>query len=253
MRGPSVTQQHTQNLPKRAMILAAGEGRRMRPLTERRPKPLIEVQGRAMIDRILDHLAEVGVEEVVVNLHYLGDQLRSHLSTRKQPILHFSPEETLLETGGGVTKALPLLGEEPFFVLNSDIVWLDGTIPALARLAARWQPASMDALLLMHPTVSAHGYDGLGDYWMDPMGVLTYRPERAIAPFVFAGIQILSPSLFKGCKVERFPLLERYRVAEESGRLHGLRHQGEWFQVGTPEDLTEAEAILTEMGFQAPP
>lgn len=223
----------------------------MRPLTDKQPKPLIEVQGRAMIDRILDQLAEAGVEEVVVNLHYLGDLLRDHLSRRSKPAIHFSAEERLLETGGGVTKALPLLGDDPFFVLNSDIVWLDGTIPALDRLAEAWRPETMDALLLLHPTVSAHGYEGLGDFWMNPWGALTYRPERALAPFLFAGIQILSPSLFEGCKVEPFPLLQRYRAAEEKGRLFGIRHQGEWFQVGTPGDLTEAEAILTEMGFSA--
>ncbi len=239
-------------LPKRAMILAAGEGRRMRPLTEDLPKPLIEVQGRAMIDRILDQLAAAGVEEVVVNLHYLGDLLRVHLRDRQGPTLRFSPEDTLLETGGGVAKALPLLGEEPFFVLNSDIVWLDGTISALARLADAWQPEKMDALLLLHPTVLAHGYDGPGDFWMDPMGHLTYRPERALAPFLFSGIQILAPRLFEGCAVERFPLLRCYRSAEAQGRLYGLRHQGEWFQVGTPGDLDEAESILTEMGFSAP-
>ncbi len=224
----------------------------MRPLTERLPKPLIEVQGRSMIDRVLDKLAEIGVEEVVVNLCYLGDLLRAHLAERDSPQILFSEEEERLETGGGITKALPLLGDEPFFVLNSDILWLDGTIPALQRLANKWESDSMDALLLLHPTVSAHGYEGPGDFRMDAWGQLSYRPERELAPFVFTGIQILSPALFQGCAVERFALLPRYRAAEEEGRLYGVRHQGEWFQVGTPEDLSQTEALLSEMGFGAP-
>ncbi len=246
-----MSQKTTTALPKRAMVLAAGEGRRMRPLTESLPKPLIELQGRSMIDRILDRLAEAGVEEAVVNLHHLGHLLRDHLQGRKAPRIVFSEEEELLETGGGVTKALPLLGEEPFFVVNGDIHWLDGTRSAFVRLAERWQPDKMDALLLLQPTVLAHGYRGSGDFCMDPCGRLSYRAEREQAPFVLAGVQILHPRFFEGCKVEAFPLLPLYLKAAEAGRLYGVRHEGEWFHVGTPDDLKESEAILEWMGFQA--
>lgn len=236
-------------MPKRAMVLAAGEGRRMRPLSDSLPKPLIEVQERAMIDRVLDKLAEAGVEEVVVNLHHLGEQVRAHLQDRQAPRILFSEEPELLETGGGVVKALPLLGDAPFFVVSSDIHWLDGTLSVFRRLADRWDPERMDGLLLLHPTVTAFGYDGPGDFCMDPRGQVSYRPERELAPFVFAGIQLFKPEVFAGRKVERFPLVETYRTLAEAGRLYGLRHEGEWFQVGTPEDLRRTEAVLDFIGF----
>ncbi len=223
----------------------------MRPLTDSLPKPLIEVNKRSLLDRVLDHLAAAGVEQAVVNLYHLGEALRRHLAGREKPAIRFSEEEALLETGGGVTKALPLLGEDPFYVVNGDVLWLDGTEPALRRLAWRWDDAEMDALLLLQPTVSAHGYDGVGDFRMDPWGRLCPRPERELAPFVFAGIQILSPRLFAGRSVEPFPLLQLYRAAAEAGRLFGVRHQGEWFHVGTAESLVETERSLGEMGFHA--
>ncbi len=244
-----MSQTRRNELPKRAMVLSAGEGRRMRPLTERLPKPLIEVRGCSMIDHVLDKLAAAGIEEAVVNLLHLGELLRAHLADRKAPRIVYSEETDLLETGGGVTKALPLLGDAPFFVVNGDIHWLDGTISALRRLADTWRPDAMDALLLLHPTVSAHGYDGPGDFWMDQMGALSFPPECKLAPFVFAGLQVLSPTLFQDCRVERFPLRSLYHKAAEAGRLYGLRHQGEWFHVGTPEQLSDTEAILEAMGF----
>jgi len=238
-------------IPRRAMVLAAGLGQRMRPLTERLPKPLIAVKERPLIDRVLDRLAEAGVEEAVVNLHHLGPTLRAHLEGRETPRVSFSEEKQLLETGGGVAKALPMLGEAPFYVVNGDVLWLDGTESALERLAGHWDDARMDALLLVHPTVAAHGYRGDGDFRMEQDGRLTPRLERELAPFVFTGIQILSPRLFAGCDVEPFALTRLYRQAAWHGRLYGMRHQGEWFHVGTPDDLAGTEAELAELGFHA--
>ncbi len=230
--------------PKTAMVLAAGLGQRMRPITDTMPKPLIEVRGRAMLDTILDRLEDAGITKVVVNLHYLGEMIEVHLKDRSSPQIVFSKEEDLLETGGGVTKALPLLGEDPFFVLNGDVCWLDGLTPALRRLAATWNEADMDALLLLHPTVSAFGYEGIGDYFMDPEGRLRRRQERQIAPFIHAGIQILHPRLFEGAPAGSFSLNKLYDKAQEAERLWGLRHDGEWYHVGTPAELRAVEDAL---------
>lgn len=230
--------------PKTAMVLAAGLGQRMRPITDSLPKPLIEVRGRAMLDTILDRLETAGITKVVVNLHYLGEMIEVHLKGRSSPQIVFSEEEDLLETGGGVTKALPLLGEDPFFVLNGDVCWLDGLTPALRRLAAAWNDEEMDALLLLHPTCSAFGYEGLGDYLMDPAGRLRRRQERQIAPFIHAGIQILHPRLFEGAPRGSFSLNKLYDKAQEAGRLWGLRHDGEWYHVGTPAELRAVEDAL---------
>lgn len=230
--------------PKSAMVLAAGLGQRMRPITDRLPKPLIEVRGRAMLDTILDRLENAGISEVVVNLHYLGEMIEAHLEDRQSPSIAFSKEDDLLETGGGVTKALPLLGEGPFFVLNGDVCWLDGLTPALQRLAAAWNEEEMDALLLLHPTCSAFGYEGIGDYLMDPAGRLRRRQERQIAPFIHAGIQILHPRLFEGAPAGSFSLNKLYDKAQEAERLWGLRHDGEWYHVGTPGELRAVEDAL---------
>ncbi len=238
-------------VPRRAMVLAAGRGERMRPLTDEMPKPLIEVRGRSMIDRVLDRLEAAGVAEVVVNLHHLGDMIQAHLAGRKRPKLKFSAEVDLLETGGGVAKALPLLGTAPFFVLNGDMVWLDGGIPALERLAAAWHESAMDALLLLQPTASAHGYEGAGDFFMTPDGRLRRRREREVAPYLFTGIQILHPRLFKDVPEGPFSLNLLYDRAMESEKLGGLRHDGEWFHVGTPQALGEVEDALHHMSFGA--
>lgn len=238
-------------VPKRAMVLAAGRGERMRPLTDGTPKPLIEVRGRSMIDRVLDRLEAAGVAEVVINLHHLGDMVQEHLTGRKRPKVKFSVEVDLLETGGGVTKALPLLGAAPFFVLNGDMVWLDGGTPALERLAAAWDESTMDALLLLQPTASAHGYEGIGDFFMTPEGRLRRRREREVAPYLFAGIQIFHPRLFQDVPEGSFSLNLLYDRAIESERLWGLRHDGEWFHVGTPEALEEVEDALHHMSFGA--
>ena len=234
----------TDAMPQRAMVLAAGRGERMRPLTDQRPKPLIEVRGRAMLDWLLDRLAAAGVAEVVVNLHHLGEMIAGHLDSRREPKILFSREDELLDTGGGVTKALALLGKAPFFVANGDVVWLDGLTPAFERLAAAWDDKTMDALLLLHPTAYAYGYGGRGDFFMDPDGVLRRRDECEVAPFIFAGIQILHPRLFKNVPGGSFSLNLLYDRAAEAGRLWGLRHDGEWFHVGTPEALKDVEDAL---------
>ena len=239
----------TSEIPKRAMILAAGLGTRMRMLTEDKPKPLVEVSGRAMLDTILDRIAAAGIDEVVINLHYLGDRIVDHLAERKSPTIVYSREDELLETGGGVKKALPLLGAEPFFVTNGDVCWLDGYASALTRLAAHWDEAEMDGLLLLHPTVYAFGYEGFGDFMMDPDGRITRRAEREIAPFIYAGIQILHPRFFEDAPEGPFSLNLLYDRAIENGRLFGIRHDGEWFHIGTPEELRDAEAALQELSF----
>lgn len=231
------------------MVLAAGRGERMRPLTETTPKPLIALHGQAMIDTILDRVAAAGVNDAVVNLHHLGHKLEEHLKARKSPRVRFSPETTLLETGGGVKLALPLLGSAPFYAINGDIFWLDGALPALERLAAAWDGEKMDALLLLQSTVTAFNYDGAGDFQLMPDGKLRRRREREIAPFVFAGLQILDPSLFADAPSGPFSLNRLYDRAAESGRLYGLRHDGEWFHIGTPQSLVEAER---ELGFLLP-
>jgi N-acetyl-alpha-D-muramate 1-phosphate uridylyltransferase len=230
--------------PSVAMVLAAGLGQRMRPLTDKLPKPLVPVAGRAMLDTILDRLQDHGIRKAVVNLHYLGEMIEAHLKGRRTPEIVFSPERDLLETGGGVKKALPLLGGAPFFVLNGDVCWLDGLTPALQRLAEAWDEAEMDALLLLHPTCSAFGYQGIGDYLMDPVGRLRRRQERQIAPFIHAGIQILHPRLFEGAPDGSFSLNRLYDKAQEAERLWGLRHDGEWFHVGTPAELRAVEDAL---------
>lgn len=231
----------------RAMVLAAGRGERMRPLTDERPKPMIAVNGAPMIDQLLDRLAEAGVERAVVNLHYKGELLRRHLAGRTRPALSFSEEESLLDTGGGIARALPQLGEEAFFVANGDVLWLDGPRPALTRLAETWNPEAMDALLLLQPGNGAFGYDGLGDFRMEPDGRLVRRSERKLAPFVYAGLHVLHPRLFEGAPAGAFSLNRLWDKAAAAGRLYGLRHEGAWYHVGTPQAL---QAVERELAFE---
>ena len=226
------------------MVLAAGLGERMRPLTDNLPKPLIEVRGQTLLDSILDRIDLAGVAEAVVNLYYLGEKIEAHLAHRAGPRIIFSREESRLETGGGVRKALSLLGAEPFFVINGDVCWLDGPTPALERLAAAWNETEMDALLLVHPTAFAVGYDGPGDFVLAPDGALRRRREREVTPCVFTGLQILHPRLFEDTPKGPFSLNLVYDKAAQAGRLRGLRHDGEWFHIGTPENLREAEEAL---------
>jgi len=232
------------NAPKIAMVLAAGFGVRMRPITETRPKPLIEVAGRSLIERTIDRLQVVGVEKIVVNTHHLGQMVVEHLKHRDGPKIVFSPEDPVMETGGGIKNALSALGDEPFYACNADTLWLNGSQDALDRLARHWQDADMDALLMLHSTVDAYGYDGLGDFCADADGKLARRPEGEVAPYLFTGVQILHPRLFKNAPDGAFSLNVLYDRALKSGRLYGIVHDGEWFHIGTPEGLEEAETYM---------
>jgi len=226
-----------------AMVLAAGLGTRMRPLTDDRPKPLIALAGRTLIDRVLDHLQAAGVTRIVVNIHYKGEMIAAHLAGR--PGIVLSPEETRLETGGGVRNALPHLGDGPFFVVNSDAVWLDGPSPILARMMRCWDDASMNALLLLQRTAAIRGDVGQGDYFLDSEGRARRRQESRVAPYLFAGVQILHPRLFADAPDGAFSLNLLYDRAEAAGRLHGLVHDGEWYHVGTPAQRQFAEYNIT--------
>jgi len=230
-------------MPRRAMVLAAGMGVRMKPLTDRIPKPLVKVGGKPMIDYVLDRLDAVGVERVVINVHYLADVLERHLAGRKNIVIS-DERDQILETGGGVVRALPLLGAAAFFLVNSDTIWIDGVQPNLARLAAAFDAKRMDALLLLAPTATSVGYSGRGDYAMAPSGELERRGERAVVPFVYAGAAIFSPALFVDAPTGPFSLTRLFNRAEEAGRLHGLRLEGVWMHVGTPAAIAEAEAAL---------
>jgi MurNAc alpha-1-phosphate uridylyltransferase len=231
--------------PTSAMVLAAGLGLRMRPLTNKRPKPLVVVAGRTLIDHVLDRLAEAGVERAVVNIHYLADAMQKHLAGRAHPRIVLSDERgLLLGTGGGVLNALPELGAAPFYHINSDSIWIDGVRPNLERLAESFDAARMDALLLLAATTGSVGYSGRGDFAMAPDGRLRKRGEREVAPFVYAGVAILSPALFKDAPQGEFPLTMLFQRAAEAGRLHGLRLEGLWMHVGTPEAIAQAEAAI---------
>jgi MurNAc alpha-1-phosphate uridylyltransferase len=231
--------------PKTAMVLAAGRGKRMRPISATTPKPLVEVAGRALLDHVLDRLAEAGVERAVVNVHYLANLVEVRALKRKVPNITISDERAvLLDTGGAVAKALPLLGDEPFLHMNSDTIWIEGVRPNLPALAAQWDSDRMDALLMLAPTVSAVGYDGSGDFVMDKDGRLTRRGERRVAPFVYAGAAILSPRLFAGAKAEPFSLNRTFDAAIAEGRLFGFRMDGIWLHVGTPDSIREAEETI---------
>jgi MurNAc alpha-1-phosphate uridylyltransferase len=228
--------------PSKAMVLAAGFGLRMRPLTDHMPKPLVQVAGSALLDHVLDKLAEAGVEQAVVNVHYLPDQIIDHVATRTHPKIVISDErDMVLGTGGGVVKALPLLGNEPFYHLNADTMWIEGVRPNLARLAEAFDPAKMDILLLMAPTASSIGYSGAGDYAMLPDGTLRRRKENQVVPFVYAGVAILSPALFVDAPAGEFPLTQLFNRANEQERLFGLRLDGVWMHVGTPDAVHAAE------------
>jgi N-acetyl-alpha-D-muramate 1-phosphate uridylyltransferase len=233
------------NTPKAAMVLSAGLGTRMRPLTNKLPKPLVAVGGKPLIDHVLDRLAQAGVERAVVNVHHFAEQLERHLAARKKPKIVISDERgLLLGTGGAVVKALPELGDAPFFHMNSDTIWIDGVKPNLTRLADTFDPAAMDALLLLAPTTGSIGYAGRGDFAFAADGRLTRRGERQVAPFVYAGAAILAPALFKDAPQGEFPLTDLFDRAAEQGRLHGLRLEGLWMHVGTPDAITLAENAI---------
>ncbi len=230
----------------RAMVLAAGLGVRMRPITLTQPKPLIPIGGRSMLDRALDELAGIGVGDVVVNVHYLAPLIEEHLRNRDRPTIRISFEAALLETGGGVTNALSLLGDEPFFVVNGDVLWRNGRQPSLAQLAEAWDPVRMDGLLLLHPTATACGYSGPGDFFPLADGRLERRGQRPSAPMLFAGLQILHPRLFIDAPTGAFSLNILYDRAIATERLFGVLHRGGWCHVGTPADIPLAEAFLAD-------
>lgn len=233
-------------MPRTAMVLAAGLGERMRPLTDKLPKPLVAVAGKPLLDHVLDRLAAQGVERVVVNVHYLADLVERHVASRTAPQIVISDERAkLLDTGGGVVKALPKLGAAPFFHINSDTIWIDGVRPNLERLAEAFDPDSMDALLLLAAANDSIGYSGRGDFLMATNGRLTKRPESEIAPFVYAGAALLRPELFKGAPDGAFSLTKLFDRAAEAGRLYGLRLEGVWMHVGTPRAIAQAEAAIT--------
>jgi MurNAc alpha-1-phosphate uridylyltransferase len=234
-------------VPQTAMVLAAGFGERMRPLTNTLPKPLVQVSGRALLDHVLDKLAQAGVPNAVVNVHYLADKIEKHVEGRRAPRIRISDErETLLDTGGGVVKALPLLGNAPFLLINSDSIWLDGTRSNLERLAAAFDPARMDALLLLAPAATSIGYAGRGDFSMAPDGRLQPRAEREVTPFVYAGAAIFSPALFKNAPQGPFSLNRLFNKAAEAERLFGLRLDGIWMHVGTPDAIALAEQAILQ-------
>jgi N-acetyl-alpha-D-muramate 1-phosphate uridylyltransferase len=231
----------------RAMVLAAGLGTRMRPLTDTLPKPLVPVAGKALIDHALDRLADAGVTDAVINVHHKADQIEAHLKGRTRPKIVISDERgELLDTGGGVVKALGKLGAMPFFHMNSDTLWIEGVTPNLSRLAAQFDAAGMDILLLLASTATSIGYDGRGDFAMAPDGRLSRRAEREVAPFVYAGAAILAPALFADAPRGAFSLNRLFDRAADAGRLHGMRLDGTWMHVGTPAAIKAAEAAILE-------
>jgi MurNAc alpha-1-phosphate uridylyltransferase len=231
--------------PKRAMVLAAGLGTRMQPFNQQIPKPLVKVAGKPLIDYVLDRLAEQEVERVVVNVHHLADQIEGHLASRTQPPIVISDERhELLGTAGGVIKALPLLGSDAFFHVNSDTIWIDGVKPNLTLLAEGFDPARMNALLLVAPTTTSIGYDGRGDFTMSPDGRLARRAEREIAPFVYAGAAILTPAFLAEPPQGPSSMSPLFDRCAASGRLFGLRLEGLWMHVGTPAAIKAAETAL---------
>ena len=230
-----------------AMVLAAGLGQRMRPLTADRPKPLVEVDGRALIDRVLDRLAAGGIETAVVNVHYLGEQIIDALAARERPRIVISDERgELLDTGGGVAKALALLGDAPFFVHNSDSIWTEGVEDNLQRMRKYWDGARMDCLMLLAMTTTSTGYDGRGDFTMDSQGRVSRRGEHEVAPFAFTGVSIMHPRLFEDAPAGAFSLNRLWDRAIAAGRLYGLRLEGRWMHVGSPLGLAEAEQALAK-------
>jgi MurNAc alpha-1-phosphate uridylyltransferase len=232
-------------MPRSAIVLAAGLGTRMRPYNGHVPKPLVQIGGKSLIDYSLDRLADAGVERAVVNVHHLADAIEHHLSARTRPQIVISDERgTLLGTGGGIAKALPQLGGTPFFLVNSDTVWLDGVKPNFTRLAEAFDPDVMDVLLLLAPTTDSIGYGGRGDYAMLSDGRLRRRAEGEVVPFVYAGAAILVPGLFADAPAGAFALTLLFDRAAAKGRLFGLRLEGVWMHVGTPEAVAAAEAAL---------
>ena len=236
----------TAEVPRTAMIMAAGLGKRMRPLTASRPKPLIEVNGKALLDHVLDRLRTAGVQRIVVNVHYLADALEAHLSTRAHglEVVISDEREQLMETGGGLVRAAPLIDCDPFLALNSDNLWIDGPADTIKLLASQWDDSKMDALLLLVPQARALGHKGMGDFHMDRAGRIRRRERSHVAPFVFTGIQMVSKRLLRDAPDGPFSTNVLWDRAIAEGRAFGAVHQGLWFDVGTPQSIPMTEAAL---------
>lgn len=234
-----------------AMVLAAGLGERMRPLTLTMPKPLVRLAGKPLIDHVLDRLADAGVKTAVVNVHYLPEQLEAHLASRRgrPPETLVSDERgVLLDTGGGTSRALPLLGQGPFFIHNADSVWTEGASPALSRMLKKWNPALMDSLLLLAPVTTSVGYAARGDFAMSQDGRLARRGANEVGPFAFAGVSLCDATLFKNAPEGRYSLNLLWDRALAKGKLYGIRLDGRWMHVGTPAALAEAETAFEREG-----
>lgn len=236
------------SFPTRAMIMAAGLGTRMRPLTDTLPKPLVKVMGKALIDHAIDRLIDAGVTHFVVNLHYKAEMIREHLSHRKDVDIQYSDEtDGLLGTGGGVVKAMTYFKSEPFYIHNSDTIWVEGYGKALELMKASWNPDKMDALLLIVPLLNSMGYEGVGDFMMDALGHLTRVPAGRVSPFAYPGVQIVHPRLFENAPDGGFSTNVLWDRAIERERLYGVRMDGVWIHVGTPQAVAEAEAYLSDL------
>lgn len=229
-----------------AMLMAAGLGKRMRPLTATRPKPLIRVAGQALLDHALDKVEAAGIRRSVVNVHYLADSIEAHLKARAvttgADYLISDERAKLLETGGGLVKALPLLGDKPILCVNADVIWVDGPVDAITALAQRWDPEVMDVLLLLIPFSRANGYPGRGDFHMDAQGRISRRKPGRVAPFVYCSVQIISPKLIADPPTDVFSSNVFWDRAIAAGRAYGLSHTGMWFDVGTPQAIPLVEA-----------
>ena len=232
-----------------AMVMAAGLGKRMRPLTATRPKPLVRVAGKPLIDHSLDRIEAAGIGHVVVNVHYLADALEAHLAAQQRSFtIGISDErDLLLETGGGMVKALPQLTGDPILIVNSDNIWTDGPQDSIRHLARHWDGGRMDALLLLIRQASATGHGGRGDFHMDPSGLLSRRKPGRIAPFVYTGVQLISPRLLDNAPAGPFSTNVLWDRAIAAGRLFGLSHMGQWFDVGSPSSIAPTEAALGEV------
>ncbi len=236
------------SIPRTAMVLAAGRGTRLAAIADLPPKPLVDVGGKPLIDHALDLLEAAGVERAVVNTFHRAELIEAHLAKRSSPEILISREDELLDTGGGVRNALPLLGTDPFLVTNSDLIWEVGAERALHRMAEIWDPSKMDVLMLLFPTVLTFGYAGQGDFLCDPLGRLRRRPERAVAPFLYTGVQIVHPRVFESAPDGPFSFNLIWDAAEEAERLYGIVHDGIWLDAGTPERLEQARAEMGEAG-----
>ena len=236
-------------MPATAMVLAAGLGTRMRTISQTKPKPLVQVQKRTLIDHVLDRISGAGVVNAVVNVHHFADSIEEHLKARTRPRIAISDERNkLLGTGGGIAKALPLLGNAPFLLINSDSLWIENATSNLVRLARFFDRLRMDAALLLAETKNAHGYEGPGDYALEPGTQLRRRSNRGTAPFVYMGVSILSPSLFEGAPRGAFGLSDLFDRAEKAGRLMGIKLEGTFLHVGTPEAIKDAEGAIRRAG-----